>query len=259
MVYLDAGLLRGSGILAMLAGSKSVEDLEYKQFVDGTHFDYRRDLDRAAIEFSGDTVYFALRGRFDWPALTAYTNAHGGKCVNGFCQIAGSQPGRTISFYPLRPNTMALGTGSDPWAAGLVAMRPAAGFVAPPQPIWISVPGDSLRNASALPDGTRIFARAIGTASDRVVFSLGAKGQRLELALDANCKSEELAALLNSQLQKATELLQKMLARENQQPGPKDLARVLTAGTFKQEKQRVTGAWPIERAFVEALASGGAQ
>src|ERR1700691_4838632 len=61
-VYLDVAALRASGILDLIAGSKALEEQDYRQFVEQTGFDYRVDLDAAAVGFvSGDT-YFALRG-----------------------------------------------------------------------------------------------------------------------------------------------------------------------------------------------------
>ena len=48
-------------------------------------------------------------------------------------------------------------------------------------------------------------------------------------------------------------LLKKMLEREHMTPNANDLSGVLTAGTFSQQNERVTGIWPIERGFLESL------
>jgi hypothetical protein len=45
-----------------------------------------------------------------------------------------------------------------------------------------------------------------------------------------------------------------MIAKEGAKPGRGDLATVLLEGTFRQEQRRVLGRWPIDRAFLEALA-----
>jgi hypothetical protein len=42
-------------------------------------------------------------------------------------------------------------------------------------------------------------------------------------------------------------------------PNPRDLSGVLVAGTFEQRQSIVIGTWPVERGFVEALASGQIQ
>ena len=42
-------------------------------------------------------------------------------------------------------------------------------------------------------------------------------------------------------------------------PNPRDLSGVLVAGKFQQQNALVTGTWPLERGFVEALAAGQVQ
>jgi hypothetical protein len=59
------------------------------------------------------------------------------------------------------------------------------------------------------------------------------------------------------QLASATLTLKQMLEREHQKPGPADLAGILASGAFRSEGRRVYGYWPIERAFVESILSGG--
>ena len=61
LLYPDAGALRKDGILALVAGSKAVEEPEYRQFVGQTGFDYRTDLDGIAASFAPDGVYFIAR------------------------------------------------------------------------------------------------------------------------------------------------------------------------------------------------------
>jgi hypothetical protein len=50
-----------------------------------------------------------------------------------------------------------------------------------------------------------------------------------------------------------------MIEREHMTPNPRDLSGVLVAGTFEQRQSTVIGTWPVERGFVEALASGQIQ
>src|ERR1700737_311220 len=84
LLYVDVDAMRRSGILNMIAGSKVAEDLEYKTFVDQTGLDYRHDLDAIAATFSGDQIFFVLRGHFDWKKLHGYAQHQGGTCRNNF-------------------------------------------------------------------------------------------------------------------------------------------------------------------------------
>ena len=80
--------------------------------------------------------------------------------------------------------------------------------------------------------------------------------QQFEARLVVTCRTSNDAAALVVQLQRATSLLRQMIARENQQPNPKDLSGVLTAGVFEQAGRRVLGRWPLAPIFLESLAGG---
>jgi len=43
----------------------------------------------------------------------------------------------------------------------------------------------------------------------------------------------------------------------NRKPDPADLSSVLVAGSFHRSERQVYGAWPIPKAFVDAIAAGG--
>ena len=80
MVYIDTGLLRQSGLLELVAGSKAVEEPDYRKFVDQTGFDYRRDLDAVAAAFVDNHVQFLKWGRSMYPLdLWAVTDAERAK------------------------------------------------------------------------------------------------------------------------------------------------------------------------------------
>jgi hypothetical protein len=104
---MDVAALRKSGLL----DSKAPAEPDYKAFVDGTGFDYRRDLDTLAASFSKTGNYFIARGRFDFDRLRAYAVRQGGSCFDSLCRVQGSQPERRISFLPLRSDTLALAGG----------------------------------------------------------------------------------------------------------------------------------------------------
>ncbi len=255
-VFIDIDGLRKSGVLDALAGSPASEDPEYKKFVEGTGVDYRRDLTAVAAAFSGRSSYMVLRGAFDWNRLEQYAKSQGGKCnSNAVCRTTASD-GRYVSFYRLRPRLMALAVAPDEWAALDVAPRRAAdGAAVPNQPVWLSVSGPALRELSKLPTGTRSFISPLESA-DSVVFSIGQAGNRFQINLDVACPSDAVASDIAARLEESTNLLRKMMARENMKPGRADLAGVLVAGTFRRESRRVVGAWPLERDFIEAVAGG---
>jgi hypothetical protein len=62
-----------------------------------------------------------------------------------------------------------------------------------------------------------------------------------------------------TQFSSVTDLLKKMLERDNLKPAPADLSSVLLAGRFDAQKDQVIGTWPIDRKFIESLVSGKAE
>lgn len=254
-VYLDVEALRRSGIVDLVAGSKSMEELEYQKFVEGTGFDYRRDLEALAGAFSGRNSHLVLRGNFDWKRISAYAVGQGGKCNNSVCRVAATN-GRFISFYPLRSDAMAIAISSDEWAALDIASHPSPdGAPTPDQPIWLSVSGPALRDVASLPAGARSFVSPLESA-DNIVLSIGTMENRLAVNLDVLCASDSAATNLVTKLEGATGMLRKLLDREKVKPNPRDLSGILAGGKFRREGNRVLGGWPMQRDFIEALASG---
>ena len=142
VIFIDVDAIRRSGILNLVAGSKAAEEIEYKQFVDQTLFDYRQDLDAVAAAFKDNQVFLTLRGRFHWKNLMDYAVHQGGSCHNGFCVASGSRPNRRISFYALKPDTMAMAISSDDFAAYQITRKSATLPLLPPnQPVclWTSM------------------------------------------------------------------------------------------------------------------------
>ncbi len=254
VVYLDFGALRRAGLLELLDLTRLEEEPEYRAFVEQSGFDPRVDLEAALIAFHSEGNYFLLRGRFDWRSLNQFVNAQGGACYNSFCRVAGSRPERRISYFPLRPDVMAMAVSQDGWAASRWqtrwrSMQPGE---IPDHPVWALIPAQSLAQAGGLPPGTRLFAKALGSA-ERIVFSATPAGDHMELHVDVVCRSTQDGAALVAQLRGLTEALREMIAREKQQPNPRDLSGVLTAGVFEQAGRRVRGRWPLSRPFLESL------
>lgn len=253
VVYIDAGAIRRSGILNMIAGSKAAEELEYQQFVDQTLFDYRQDLDAVAVAFRSGQVYVAARGNFHWKNLMEYAVRQGGSCHNSFCIAPTSRPSRRISFYPLKPNIMALAISSDDLAAYSVARKPGKLALEPPsQPLWMLVPALALKDSDALPAGAKPYASALQNA-EQIVFTAGPDSNRLQVSMQVTCRDAAGAAKLLADFQGTTDTLRNWIAREHQQANPADLSGVLVAGTFRRDDRKVYGQWPIPRAFVDSL------
>jgi len=258
-VYIDVEALRRNGLLDLVAGSSAVEAPDYRQFVDQTGFNYRTDLDAVAAGFTGGDVYLALRGRFDWKQLAKYARGQGGKCLNAICEMPASTPDRHISFYPLKYDVLALAVTRQDRSVTMIG--PGQSSNPPqlsPEPVWISMPSFAFSDVNNFPAGTHAFLSPLAQAQN-IVFAIGPEGNRLQIRLDAACANPESAAALAAQMTATTAYLKKMLERDHMTPNAGDLSGVLVAGAFQQKDQRVVGTWPVERSFVEALATGKAQ
>jgi hypothetical protein len=256
LVFIDAGALREAGILDRLLGSRFAEEPEYKQFVEQSGFNYRTDLDRIAGRITAASKYFVVTGRLDFSKLAKYTEKNGGQCSGGYCTLQGSVPARVISFYPVRHDAMALAISPDGEAARRISRKGAGAAVmhVPEQPVWAEIPGAVFAGAESLPDGTRVFARALGE-SERVAFSIGTEAERFALSMEVTCKNAQDAAVLKAQLEGLTVTLKKMIEREGLKANPRDLSGVLTRGSFAREDRKVKARWPVEGAFLDALGS----
>jgi hypothetical protein len=258
VLFVDFDALRRGGVLQMLAGPKLAEEKEYKSFVAKSGFDYKEDLDSALAAFHPDGYFFLLRGRFDWKRLQSYVTEQQGSCFNTLCRLQGSTPERKISFFPLRPNLMALASSRDEFAASRMQDpdRYARAIDVPDSPVWFSLPSSVLKSSQTLPAGTRMFAKSMEEA-EKITISVVPDAGRFVAKLDATCRSTRDAAFVAAQLSQATSILRQMIEREKRKPNPSDLSGVLTAGVFRSEGRRVTGTWPLERAFFETLAGTG--
>ena len=259
LVSIDTDALRKSGLLGLVAGSKAAEEADYRKFVEQTGFDYRTDLDAVAAAFVDGRVYTTLRGRFQWGKLAAYVQSQGGQCRDSVCSMPGSSAARNISFYEVTSNVLALAVSPD--ARGVTSIGPGGRKIelpVPLDPVWISVPAAVFNRLDAFPDGTRAFLSPLARAQ-KITFAAGPQGDRLQLRLEVVCTTAEAAAELTKQLSSVTGLLKDMIGRAHMTPNPRDLSGVLVGGRFEQRAATVIGTWPIERGFVEALASGQIQ
>jgi hypothetical protein len=117
------------------------------------------------------------------------------------------------------------------------------------------MPEAALANSEGPPDGLRAFLSAI-RGSSRATLSLVPRGDAFQAELTVSCKSGQQAEEIAGHLEKLTDLLRKSLVRAKLEPNPRDLADVLSEGSFRRKDTTVHGAWPIERVFLELLAEG---
>lgn len=261
ITFIDVRVLRMGGILDLLAGGKSgPEEPDYRQFVADTGFNYKRDLDQLLIASVKGETHAWLNGRFDYSKLEAYARKQGGACASGVCRLSGSTPGRYLSFSRYRAHTIAFASSADPEAVKRLLAEPSAlpQPSLPPQPVWFVLPTAVLKDESLLPTGTHTFATAL-TDAQRVTLALGPREQRFEAFLDVSYQNPDQARQAMRELQAATTLLQRMIAREHKEPNDRDLSGILTKGEFRAEGARLSGKWPIERAFLESLTAPGTQ
>jgi hypothetical protein len=259
VAYIDVDAVRRAGVLGMMAGSKAAEEPDYRQFVGETKFDYRQDLDAVAAAFKDGRTYFALRGRFHWKDLRDYAMRQGGSCHNDFCIVPGSQPNRRISFYPVKPDVMAMAVGPDDFGAYQVTGRSVHLALAPPHdPVWALIPAAALQKMDSLPEAAKAYVPALEGA-DQIAFSINVfknaadRSQQLQLGVRVTCKDPRAASVLLTQFEATTKALRELLARQRTKPDSADFSGVLVAGSFRREERQVYGAWPLPRAFMDAI------
>ena len=252
VVDIDFSAVRSAGLLST---SSAPLEPEYKQFLDGTGFDYRRDLDSVVMSMSKSGNFFIARGRFDWKKLRDYAAKQGGSCYQDLCRMQGSTPERRISFLPLRDDVMALAVSTDDLAANRLT-KEGAPLTAeiPTAPVWVSVPGSAMHDAAAFPPGLRLMLSAM-TNADRLVVTVTPSGNDLAAKMDATCRTKDDARVLASQLRTVTQKL-KSAAAENKDAQSDELVQVLMRGTFDDDGSHVNGRWPFSKSLIASLTSG---
>ena len=256
-VFVDLDMLRAADLLDQIAGSPALESEEYKSFVNATGFNYRTDLDAVAIAFRDGDNYFVAQGRFDWGKISSYAQVSGGACVNDQCQVPGSVPGRTVSFYMPRADILAIASSRNQLANAMIS--PGTWENSPKIPegsvLWALTPPFTFTELEdELPSGTRSYITPLKD-SEGATFSLGPSEdlQSFVLRMEVKWPDEAAAKKAADDLTADTKLLNSMIARENMTPNPADLSGVLSKGTFTVEDTNMVGTWPIERALFDNL------
>ena len=107
-------IIADAAVVKKIAGDAGSEEADYRDFVEKTGFDYRRDLDRLVAVIGEKNNYFVVTGRFDWPKIAAYA----GNCAKGICSMAASQPGKWISLMALGNGAVAIAVSPNQLAVG---------------------------------------------------------------------------------------------------------------------------------------------
>lgn len=239
-VYADVRALRATGILERIAGPATGQDAEYQEFVKATGFDYRRDLDAAALALAASANYFVLRGRFDFAKLADYARRQGGSCAGERCEMPASDGVRRIAFRPFGAG-LALAVAAEPGALERIAAGARTAGLEAAAPLWIAAPGAAFRRWPDAP-----LARTFALA-ERSEFALEASGERIELRLAIACASDEAARALAAELTSATGRLR------GQNPPAGELAGMLAQGVYVARARAVEGRWPVPAALLDNL------
>jgi hypothetical protein len=248
--YVDLATLRRDGLLDRLAGSRSLEESEYRAFVMESGFEYRTDLDEALGTIKGKEQFLLLRGRFQWSTLQAFVERMNGRCRNSFCSLPATTPGFWISMFPLRSDVMAIAHSKGSGAAYAMYAkrerpRPDTGSV-----FWMQAGQATIQQlASGL--GSALPADSLRRV-DMGTLRLGLKGLRLEASLNLEGANDADGARISSE---AASLLGGMQARAASAGDPQPLLRFLASGSVQQEGSRVNIVWPVDPVELDRLAS----
>jgi hypothetical protein len=255
-VFVNVSVLRRAGLLSLLQTSRAEQDVDYRQFVRETGFDYTRDIEAIAARGSAQQVFLVIRGKFDWIRLREYAAHHGGSCNDTFCQALTTRPGRWASYLRIQSDMVGLAVSGDPADVLLLSPRKVEHAAAiPSAPLWVSLPHSVLSDPKELPLALRLFALAVQSADSVVLSAEPGKESSgdFSLRMEAVCPNAAIADTARTQLEIETKLLNMELQRERQHPSRADLTGLLTAGSFRQSGKAVIGSWPVYRDFLQHL------
>lgn len=160
-------LVADGAVIRQVAGAAGGEEQDYKDFVDRTGFDFRRDLDRLVAVIGEPHAYYLASGRFNWAKISAYA----GNCVKGVCSLPASQPGKWISLMQLREGLIAIAVSTNQLEVGKMEATRKPLLVATDTPFLMrgrgrhfarfGLSGDMLVEARLTPDALVLSAGGI--------------------------------------------------------------------------------------------------
>jgi hypothetical protein len=118
-------------------------------------------LDQLVLHLSPQRNTYIASGRFRWDRLRNYATANGGQCVDRACSIPSSQPGKSVSFFPLAAQVIGVTLSADPFAASRLSEGPPQKLTHCPAdaPVRIQLRPEELRGWNVALDAIR-YARA---------------------------------------------------------------------------------------------------
>ena len=253
--FADVTAIRDSGILARLPGIKQEQDPEYTRFVSESGFNYQQDIDAIAVASQPNQTFAVLAGRFAWERLAAYAGKHGGSCKGVRCRVPASQPGRWISFLPLRKSLMAVAVSADPDAAGMLRSQGDPVADTPAFPVWMEFPRRTFETpSSSLPAVAQVAVAALSGASKVILAFDRPPGQNrselLALHMIASYESPSAAGEAAGRLSKLKQLLaqaEKLDQKDDQ------LGKILAEGAIQSDGSNVTARWLLSAGFLRSI------
>lgn len=252
-VFVDARVLRQTGILQRIAGEAGAEEDDYRRFVEATGFEYRRDLDAALLRAENGRRWIVVEARLDEDRLRRYFLAHGGRCFGGLCSMQGSAPERQISWVRLGRRRWGIAVSPDPLAAAAftdTAGKARTASWQPPQaPLWLYVPARML----VPPEGAPAWAAlALGSLRESkwLLFGVTASGGRLRFEFQAPCRDAGSARAVTGRWSEVLKALQEAAASAGDHDS---LPALLAEGRVWAEGDTVRGQWMVDLGRLEKL------
>lgn len=235
IAYADFALVRRTGLLSRIAGQQIEEDEEYKRFVAATGFNYREDLDAAAVSSSATANFAVARGRFDRARIERYAVSQGGRCEGGACRLPASHEQWTTAIRFLQPDLIALASSADAAAIQSVGAKPGDRALPVPQSIaWVYMPEAWNEQTAGRTPVMRGFNAALDGAHYTVI-SLEAQ-PRPKLAMTAQARNADAAR----------RILERWQAIVQGKAGLPPLPPFVQRGQFRTDGAVVRGEWVID-------------
>ncbi|HUO36079.1 MAG TPA: hypothetical protein VMU43_13910 [Candidatus Acidoferrum sp.] len=226
IAYINVDALRASKDSALISllltpAPKSQADAEYKAFVDGTGFDYARDLNRAAVAMwpaglaqtpesvQQDRTLGVADGHFNQEKITAYAlHMRGHQEASGTSHVFVVPGAPPVAFEFLSPTRIRIASGPDP-AAILRTSAPGASDAAMQEriarvagaPLFAVARTDNLPDSFYAPLHNTPQLAHLARSIQGLTLAGKPSGDLLTVTLDAQCSSIkdsfELATLID--------------------------------------------------------------
>jgi hypothetical protein len=239
LAYADVELLRQTRYLSKLLGERKPE-ADYLRFVQGTGFDFEKDLDDLAILIGNQSRVFAVaQGRFSWSKLRDYGLQQGGRCTDKDCVIATSNQ-RTVFYQFLRNGVIGISfspAGSEPHQFSFGDLPNSADVGQ--GPIWLKSTGPDVMNGSWVPTVLRETLGISLSRAQRIMLSVEMKDLAPALLLQADFVSAQHSTDAQKDIQTLIQQIGGSGDRSNE-------SKLLSGGKVQQNGNRVEASWSLK-------------